>query len=50
MTGALIAQCDAEERESVERAVLEAFETRSGGPDRPFTLNGSSHVLVARRV
>lgn len=50
VTGALIAQCDAEERQMVESAVLEAFETRSGGPDRPFTLNGSCHVLVARRM
>lgn len=50
VTGALIAQCDPEEREVVERAVLEAFEARSGGPDRPFTLGASCHVLVAHRA
>ncbi len=50
VAGALIAQCNAEERQAIERAVLEAFEDRSGGPDRPFTLNASCHVLIARRI
>ena len=50
VTGALIAQCEPDERKAVERAVLEAFEARSGGPDRPFLLNASCHVLIARRV
>ncbi|MDX8351730.1 class I SAM-dependent methyltransferase [Cognatiyoonia sp. IB215182] len=50
ITGALIAACTHEEREDVERAVLAAFENRSGGPDLPFLLNTSCHVLIARRA
>lgn len=50
ITGALIAACTPDERQDVERAVLAAFESRGGGPDLPFTLNTSCHVLVARRV
>ena len=50
VTGALIAQRDADERQVVERALLRAFEGRSGGPDRPFTLSAECHVLIARRV
>ncbi|MCG8354913.1 MAG: class I SAM-dependent methyltransferase [Kiloniellales bacterium] len=50
VTGTLIAQCDPIERDTVERAVLDAFEHRSGGSDRPLLLNASSHVLIARRV
>ncbi len=50
ITGALIAQCDPVERETVERAVLAAFERRSGGADRPLLLDASCNVLVARRV
>ena len=50
VTGALIAKCDPIERDAVERAVLEAFEHRSGGADQPLLLNASCHVLIARRV
>ena len=49
VTGALIAQCNVNEKLAVEREVMEAFESRSGGPDRPFTLNASCHVLIVRR-
>ena len=50
VTGALIAQCGPKEKEAVERAVLDEFEGRSGGPERPFTLGASCYVLVTRRV
>lgn len=50
VTGALIAQCNTEERQAVEQAVLAAFRERSGGGDRPFLLKASSHVLIARRI
>ena len=50
VTGALIQQCDADERQVVQQAVLAAFEERSGGSDRPFLLNASCHVLIARRI
>lgn len=50
VTGALIGQCDPTERNTVERAVLNAFEERAGGPDRPLLLNASCHVLIARRI
>ena len=50
VTGALIAKCDPDERDAVERAVLEAFEERSGGSDRPLLLNASCNVLIARRI
>ncbi len=50
LSGALIARCASNERDAVERAVLEAFERRSGGPDRPLLINASCHVLIARRA
>lgn len=50
VTGAFIAKCDAVERQVVEQSVLAAFEDRSGGRDRPFLLNASCHVLIARRI
>jgi len=50
VTATLIGQCDPTEREAVKAAVLEAFEQRSGGPDRPLLLNASCHVLIARRL
>ncbi|MEL6437035.1 MAG: class I SAM-dependent methyltransferase [Pseudomonadota bacterium] len=49
VTGRLIGQCDDVEKEAVGRAVIAAFEQRAGGPNRPFVLTGSCHVLVARR-
>ena len=50
VTSALIEQCSADEKNAVKQAVLAAFEKRSGGADRPVTLNASCHVLIARRV
>jgi SAM-dependent methyltransferase len=50
VTGALIGQCDPVERETVERAVLETFEARAGGPDRPLLFDSSCHVLITRRI
>lgn len=50
VTSALIQQCEPDEIQAVERAVLAEFENRSGGSDKPFTLNGSCRVLVARKV
>ena len=50
VTSALIQQCEPDERQAVERAVMAEFENRSGGSDKPLTLNGSCHVLVARKV
>lgn len=50
VTGALIERCSADEKSAVKRAVLADFERRSGGADRPFTLNASCHVLIAKRV
>lgn len=50
VTGALIGRCTPDERAAVERAVLAAFERRTGGLDRPLVLGASCHVLIARRV
>lgn len=50
ITGALIAQCDTVEKDKVRHAVIEAFEQRSGGSDRPLLVQASCHVLVARRM
>ncbi len=50
ISGELIARCAPTERDAVERSVLEAFERRSGGADRPLLVNASCHVLIARRA
>ncbi len=49
VTGSLIGKCDPIEFDVVERAALDWFEQRTGGPDRPLILNASCHVLITRR-
>jgi SAM-dependent methyltransferase len=49
LSGALISLCTADELAHVERAVLTAFESRAGGPDRPLRFEASCHFAIARR-
>lgn len=45
----LLAACSEGELAAVERAVLETFEARAGGPSLPVRFQASCHFLIARR-
>ena len=45
----LLAACTPSELSAVRDSVVASFETRAGGPGRPFVLDASCHALVATK-
>ena len=48
--GAMLQQCDEQEREAVKSAFFDSMQQRAGGARRPILLEAACNILVARRL